>query len=123
VMAPHQYVYFDHNQHQMQVDSEVRIGGLITLEDVYGYEPIPAEMSEEEAQHVLGAQGQIWTEYMKNSKEVEWMAFPRILALAEVLWSPKDMKDYERFSKRFPHLLQQLDLMDVKYYRLFEIAD
>ncbi|MCD4753892.1 MAG: beta-N-acetylhexosaminidase, partial [Anaerolineaceae bacterium] len=123
VMAPHQHVYFDHNQHQAQVDSEVRIGGLITLEDVYAYEPVPAEMSEEEAQHVLGAQGQIWTEYMKNSKEVEWMAFPRTLALAEVLWSPKDKKDYPGFSERFPHLLRQLELMDVNYYRLFEIVD
>jgi len=123
VMAPHQYVYFDHNQHQVQVDSEVRIGGLITLKDVYAYEPIPAGMSEEEAQHVLGAQGQIWTEYMKNGKEVEWMAFPRMLALSEVLWSPKDKKDYPEFSERYPHLLKQLDLMDVNYYRLFEIAD
>ncbi len=92
---------------------------MTTVEDVYQYEPVPEELTKEEAQHVLGGQGQIWTEYMATPKDVEWMAFPRVLALAETLWTSPDGKDYQDFMKRFPQLLKQLDLMDVRYYRKF----
>ena len=90
---------------------------MTTLEDVYNYEPMPSEMTQKAAMHVLGGQGQIWTEYMRTPKDVEWMAFPRVLALAETLWTPKENKDLGNFLARFPQLLKQLDRLDVRYYR------
>lgn len=117
VMAPNQYVYLDYNQDQAQAEGEIRIGGLITLDKVYGYEPIPAELTDAEAVHVLGAQGQIWTEYILDPKQVEWMAFPRACALAEVVWSPADARDFADFQQRLSGDLQRLDILDVNYYR------
>lgn len=116
VMAPNQYVYFDHFQTEEQSSEEVRIGGLTTIERVYAYEPIPRGLTEDEARHVLGAQGQIWTEYMPGPKDVEWMAFPRAAALAEVLWLDPAQKDINDFSRRLSENLASLAVLDVKYY-------
>lgn len=68
-----------------------------------------------EPTHVLGAQAQLWTEYMLNAKHVEYMAYPRMVALAEVLWSAKVRRDYADFTKRLPTHLARLDALDVNY--------
>jgi hexosaminidase len=117
VMAPNHYVYFDYYQTEEQSDAEIRIGGYLPIDRVYGYEPIPAGLTPEQAAHVLGAQGQIWTEYMPGPKDVEWMAFPRVAALAEVLWLDPAKKEYADFSERLAQTLARLDVLDVKYYR------
>ena len=85
---------------------------------MYGYEPIVAELSAEEAQHVLGAQAQLWTEYLATPRNVEYMAFPRLAALAEVVWTPAASKDYADFLERLPEHLERLDALDVNYRRL-----
>jgi hexosaminidase len=115
VMAPTDYTYFDYYQSK-DVDKEpLAIGGYIPLEVVYNYEPVPKEIPPEYAKHVLGAQGQLWTEYMPTPKQVEYMAFPRLTALAEVTWTQRESKDYREFLERLSTHLKRLGIFDVNY--------
>jgi hexosaminidase len=113
VMAPEKPTYFDHDQAEDQV---LPIRGLNTLADVYAYEPVPMELSESEAKHVLGAQGQLWTEYMPDPQRMEYMAWPRLCALAEVLWSPRETRDASDFTRRLETHLERLRILDVNFF-------
>ena len=118
IMTPSSDVYFDYYQSD-PVTEPLAIGGYLPLEKVYSYEPIPAELSAEEAKHILGAQGNIWTEYMKTSDYVEYMAYPRACALAEVVWSAKSNKNWADFSKRLVTHFTRLDAMGLNYSKAF----
>ena len=98
IMTPGSHCYFDHYQSKPIEDEPFAIGGFTTLEKVYSYEPIPESLSTKEALHILGAQGNVWTEYMKTPDYVEYMILPRMAALSEVNWSSN--KDWKLFSKR-----------------------
>ena len=115
VMAPTDYTYLDYYQSKEQDKEPLAIGGYLPLEVVYNYEPIPKELSAEEAKHVLGAQGQIWTEYIPNPKQAEYMAYPRAAALAETTWTPRDRKDYAGFLDRVAVQQKRWDILDVNY--------
>jgi hexosaminidase len=115
VMTPTSHTYFDYYQSKDRTTEPLAIGGFLPLETVYAYEPVPAELEPEFARHVLGAQGQLWTEYMSNPKQVEYMAFPRLSALAEVLWSPKEAKDYSDFLQRLGTHVERLAVLDVNF--------
>ena len=91
------------------------IGGFLPLDSVYAYEPVPAELEPQFAPHILGAQGQVWTEYIEGPKNVEYMAFPRESALAEVLWTPKARRDFADFSARLAAEFARLQALDVNY--------
>ena len=82
---------------------------------VYGYDPMPSELEAQYQKHILGAQGQLWTEYIRTPKEVEYMAYPRTSALSEVVWTPPEKKDYQSFLARLNVHLDRLRLMDVNY--------
>jgi hexosaminidase len=118
VMAPNQRLYFDHYQRPEKdelakgVQFEA-IGGFRPLDNVYAYEPVPAALTPEQAKHVLGMQAQLWTEYMHDWKKVEYMAFPRIAALAEVAWTPAEKKNYENFRSRLDGILKHYDAAKV----------
>ena len=99
-MTPGSHTYFDHYQSRNTRLEPLAIGGFLPLDSVYAYEPVPAELEPQFATHILGAQGQVWTEYIEGPKNVEYMAFPRVAALAEVLWTPKDRKNFADFSAR-----------------------
>ncbi len=114
VMAPTTHTYLDYQQSK-DPKEPLGIGGFLPLETVYEYEPIPAELEPEFAKHVLGAQGQLWTEYMPNPKRVEYMAFPRLTALAEVVWTPKDRKNYADYLQRLEPHLKRLTALDVNF--------
>ena len=113
VMTPTSHTYFDYYQSKDQAREPLAIGGFLPLETVYGYEPVPAQLEPQFAVHVLGAQGQVWTEYMPTSKQVEYMAFPRLTALAEVVWSPKAARNYSDFLARLGTHLLRLRALDV----------
>jgi hexosaminidase len=117
VMATNKKVYFDYYQSADREREPLAIGGLCTLETVYGYEPVPAALDAGAAAHVLGAQGQLWTEYMADWPYVEYMAFPRACALAEVLWSPAAGRDFAAFRQRLDAHLRRLARMGVNYRR------
>jgi hexosaminidase len=115
VMAPTSHTYFDYYQTSDTESEPLAIGGLLPLETVYQFDPIPSELSPAQSRHVLGAQGQIWTEYIKGPKQVEFMAFPRLSALAEVLWTPPARRNFDDFNARLTTHLRRLSVLDVNY--------
>src|SRR5437879_7431210 len=117
VMTPTSNTYFDYYQSQDAAREPLAIGGFLPLETVYGYEPIPPALDSLQARHVLGTQGQIWTEYQRTPKNVEFMVFPRLVALAEVAWTPREQKNLADFSTRLSKHLTRLDVLDVTYRR------
>lgn len=115
VFATNQFTYFDHYQSADPWREPLAIGGCLPLAKAYSHEPVPATFTPEQAAHVLGAQGQLWTEYLADPKQVEYMAFPRLTALAEVAWTPAARKDYGDYLARLAAHLRRLDALDVNY--------
>ena len=114
IMTPGTYCYFDHAQ--MKNSDSLTIGGYLPLDTVYSYHPVPWELKESEAHYILGAQGNVWTEYMANPEKVDYMIFPRMSALSEVLWSPKDSRDITRFRSELPDLYKRYELLGANYF-------
>jgi hexosaminidase len=117
IMTPGNPVYFDHSQSENE--DSVTIGGYNSIEKVYAYEPIPKELNAEEAKYVLGAQANLWTEYIKNPGKFEYMLLPRLAALSEVLWSPKEKKSWDDFEKRLQVQFRRYDLWKVNYSKAY----
>jgi hexosaminidase len=115
VMAPTSNTYFDYYQSRDTQDEPLAIGGYLPLDMVYGFDPMPSDLESQYQKHILGAQGQLWTEYIRTPKEVEYMAYPRTAALAEVVWTPAGKKDYQSFLARLNVHFERLQLMDVNY--------
>lgn len=114
VMAPTSHTYFDYYQGPLS-EEPLAIGGNLPLAKVYGYDPVPDAIAPEKAKHVLGVQGQLWSEYIASPEHLQYMAYPRATALAEVAWSPKAEKDYGRFLDRLRTHLERLKAMGVNY--------
>jgi hexosaminidase len=116
VMAPGDYTYFDHYQSGDRDSEPAAIGGFLPLDSVYAYDPVPASLTPDQARHILGGQGQIWTEYIPDPKHVEYMAFPRLEALSEVLWTLPAFKNFADFFSRLSTVdVARLDALDVRY--------
>ncbi len=114
VMCPTSYCYFDYYQADPDFEPEA-IGGLITLKKVYSFEPIPNELNAEESKYILGAQGNLWTEYVQTPEHAEYMILPRMTALAEVVWSPVQTRDWNDFLLRLQEQFKRFDNMGVQY--------
>ena len=114
IMTPPNPMYFDYYQGN-PASEPLAIGGFVPLDSVYAYEPIPAILTPQEAAHVIGAQGNLWTEYIPTPTQAEYMLMPRMLALSEVLWSPKEARNWQGFVARLPAQLARLDAMGVRY--------
>ena len=117
VMTPGGWCYFDHSQ--TKNEDSVTIGSYLPLEKVYNYEPIPASLTAEEGKYILGAQGNVWTEYMAYPSKVEYMIFPRMSALSEVLWSNKDKRNWQNFEKRLPTQIKRYQLWKANYSKAY----
>ncbi len=117
VMTPGSHTYLDHYQSLDTAAEPLAIGGFLPLDTVYSYEPIPGILTPAEGRHVLGAQAQLWTEYIADPKQAEYMAFPRLCALAEVVWTSPERKDFAAFSARLETHLRRLEILDVNYRR------
>jgi hexosaminidase len=100
VMSPSSHLYFDHYQSEDRINEPVAIGGFTTLEKVYSFEPVPEILTEEEAKYILGAQGNLWTEYIPSGNHAEYMLLPRLLALSEVAWTGKGNRNFSDFERR-----------------------
>jgi hexosaminidase len=118
VMAPGSHTYFDHYQSRDRKAEPLAIGGFTPIDSVYAFEPIPPSLTPEQAKHILGFQAQLWSEYIPNPKHLEYMAYPRMVALSEGLWTAKANKDFGNFMARLPEHLKRLDAMDVNYRKL-----
>lgn len=112
IMTPTTYCYLDYYQSQ-DPSEPLAIGGFLPIEQVYGYNPVPAVLTAEEAAYIQGVQGNVWTEYMKTPEQVEYMAFPRALALAEIGWTPQAQRDFGSFAPRLAAHVRRLQAMGV----------
>ncbi|MCU4177415.1 family 20 glycosylhydrolase [Carboxylicivirga sp. N1Y90] len=115
VMTPGNWCYLDHYQGDSRVEP-VAIGGYTTLEETYSYEPVPEQLQADMAHHVLGTQGNVWSEYMYTPELVEYRVYPRIIALAEVNWSQKSKKDYADFVQRLNAQFIRMDAHNINYH-------
>jgi hexosaminidase len=115
VMTPTAYCYLDHYQSTNRAAEPRAIGSFLALKKVYSLEPVPAGVPPELQSHILGAQGNLWAEYIPNLRHAEYMLFPRLTALAEVTWSAKSARDWDSFKLRLPAQARRLDAMGVNY--------
>lgn len=114
VMTPGSYCYFDHYQGDPATEPNA-FGGFTPLDKVYSYNPIPEELNAQQSKYILGVQANLWTEYILDFKQVQYMIFPRLLALSEVGWGTVDPKNYKEFEGRVIHEFKNLDKMGVNY--------
>jgi hexosaminidase len=117
ILTPGSHAYFDHYQAE-NGDEPLAIGGFLPLKKVYSFNPIPEELTAVEAQFVLGAQGNVWTEYMPTTDQVEYMAFPRMLAMSEVVWKGPTQNletDYPEFLSRVEPFMKRMDALAINY--------
>lgn len=117
IMTPGNPVYFDHTQSRNE--DSVTIGGYNPIENVYNYEPIPKELNAEQGKYVLGAQANMWAEYFEYPSKVEYMMFPRMMALSEVLWSPAAKRNWKDFERRLPSVYERLDKQKINYSKAY----
>ena len=114
IMTPGKPLYFDNYQDDPSFEPTA-IGGYSNLKDVYDYNPVPKELSEAEKLHIIGAQGNMWTEFIKTSDQVEYMLLPRLAALSEIVWTPDELKNWEDFTKRLSHFCVEYDFHHYNY--------
>ncbi|RLT81603.1 beta-N-acetylhexosaminidase [Bacteroides acidifaciens] len=105
IMTPNDYMYFDYYQSADKEQEPLAMGSGVTVEKVYGFEPVVTELENEEKKHILGVQANMWTEYIATPEHVEYMMVPRMAALAEVQWMMPEEKDYQEFLKRLNSLV------------------
>lgn len=117
VMSPNNECYFDHYQAEPE-NEPLAIGGYTDLKDVYSYEPVPTELTNEEVKHILGAQANVWTEYITTPEHVEYMVLPRLCALSEVVWTDPKIKDFEDFKSRLSKHVLRLEFKHYNYRQL-----
>ena len=115
VMTPTTFCYFDYQQVEDVLFEPSRCGGFIPIEKVYALDPAPDSLSQAAREHILGAQANLWTEYMTNERMVEYQALPRMSALSEVQWSQPARKDYEAFKERLTRLTALFELYHYTY--------
>lgn len=115
IMTPNTYLYFDYYQSLDKANEPDAIGGYLPLERVYSYEPMPKELTADEARHIIGVQANIWTEYMPTFKQMQYMGLPRIAALSEVQWNQPQLKNYTDFSNRLVGLTNIYDRLGYNY--------
>ncbi|KQN33480.1 beta-N-acetylhexosaminidase [Pedobacter sp. Leaf41] len=117
IMTPENKMYFNHAQ--FVKEDSLTAGKPSLLADVYNYEPIPAELDAEQAKYIWGGQGCLWTEYVTNPAKVQYQLFPRLDALSEILWSPKEKKNYADFQKRLKTQFKRYDLIGIEYSKKY----
>jgi hexosaminidase len=116
VLTPGATTYFDHYQSRDTTHEPLAIGGFLPLDTVYTWEPMPAALEPQFQAHILGVQGQLWTEYLPDPKSVEYMAYPRMSALAEVAWTSAAARRVDDFHARLSVHLERLTALDVKFW-------
>jgi len=117
IMTPEDKVYFNHAQ--FAKEDSLTANKVALLADVYNYEPIPAQLTTEQGQYIWGGQGCLWSEYITNPAKVQYQLFPRLDALSEILWSPKEKRNYPDFLNRLKTQFKRYDLMGITYSKRY----
>jgi hexosaminidase len=119
IMTPGPFTYL--NYAQTKSKDSLTAGGYLPLDKVYGFEPVPKELNQEEAKYILGAQGNVWTEYIPYESKVEYMIFPRMTALSEVLWAQGDKKNFTDFKRRLKEtVIPRYQFWNSNYFKEYE---
>lgn len=105
IMAPHYNLYFDYNQGEDLSKEPLSIGEYISVQKVYEYEPVPSQLTEDEAKYIIGPQANLWTEYIETASHAEYMLLPRLAALSEIQWGNAKNKNYQSFLSRMGNML------------------
>ena len=122
IMTPNSYCYFDYYQSRKIQDEPFAIGGFVSVEKVYSFEPYTPDMTPEQREHILGVQANLWTEYIKTPEHLEYMLLPRMSALSEVQWCTEENRDYHHFLDKMSHMLEIYHAMDFNYAKhIFEV--
>jgi hexosaminidase len=119
IMSPGKWVYLDYAQDTLTTEP-LSVGGYTPVSKVYNYEPVPPQLSKDEEKYIIGSQCNVWSEYMKTPEHVEYMVYPRATAMSEVLWTPKENKNYDDFIKRMTVHVGRLKAMNVNYAKHIE---
>ncbi|HEY4649718.1 MAG TPA: family 20 glycosylhydrolase [Gemmatimonadales bacterium] len=114
IMTPSDHAYLDYYQGD-PANEPLAIGGFVPLDTVYAFEPVPHDLAPNEAAHVIGGQGSLWTEYIPTPAKAEYMLLPRLLALSETLWSPRETRNWDQFRARLPLHFTRLDALGFEY--------
>jgi hexosaminidase len=117
VVAQHSHLYFNFYQSEPTAEEPPAIGGMTSLGKVYSFNPFLDGVAEDKKHHIIGAQGQLWTEYISSMKQLEYMAFPRVCALGEILWSAGGKKSFRDFLLRLDYHRQRLACLNVNAHR------
>ncbi|RYE24855.1 MAG: beta-N-acetylhexosaminidase, partial [Sphingobacteriaceae bacterium] len=116
VMSPGAFMYIDHAQAKDGKTEPLSIGGFLPLNVVYNYHPVPAELTPAQQKYILGVQANMWTEYIPTSEKLEYMIFPRAMALAEVGWTKPENKNFDDFTQnRLPKALSYLEKSEINF--------
>jgi len=115
IMVPHMYMYLDYYQGDER-NYDIPVGPYLPLSKVYNYDPVPQLLDADKQHHILGMQGNVWTEYMYDDDHTEYQTYPRIIAVAETGWAGKDNKNYEDFIRRLDDIRCRLDMHNINYY-------
>lgn len=115
IMTPNTYLYFDYYQTKDIEDEPLAIGGYVPVDMVYNYEPVPASLTPEEKEYIIGVQANHWSEYFPTFSQLQYMALPRWAALAEIQWTMPEKKNYENFLARMPHMMDIYSLEGYNY--------
>lgn len=122
IMTPNSYCYLDYYQSRKIQDEPFAIGGFVSVEKVYSFEPYTPEMTPEQRDHILGVQANLWTEYIKTLEHLEYMLLPRMSAVSEVQWCVEGQRDYNRFLDKMTHMLEIYKAMGFNYAKhIFEV--
>jgi hexosaminidase len=114
IMSPYSHLYFDGYQAEPKIEPKA-IGYFTPLDTVYAFEPRHPQMTDEDAKHLLGAQANVWTEFISTEDYFQYMVFPRMDALAEISWSPKERKNFTDFKQRLKTQLLRYDRKNINY--------
>jgi hexosaminidase len=114
IMTPTDNAYLDYYQGDPKSEP-LAIGGFLPLDSVYAWEPMPNVLTAEQGAHILGAQGNLWSEHVPTATHAEYMLFPRVLAMSEVFWSPKELRNWDGFLARMSPQLARLDALGANY--------
>ena len=115
IMSPNSHCYFDHYQSEDREQEPLAIGGFLSVEKVYAFDPIPEELEEDKRKYILGGQANLWTEYIDSEEHAEYMLFPRMTALSEVLWSPKESNNWPDFRSRLEDFRSIYHALEINY--------
>ena len=120
IMSPLNPLYFNLYENEERLITPLAYPGLIPLDKVYNYNPVPQSLTGNDAKNIIGVQANLWSEYVNNGKTAEYMTFPRACALAETGWSPQASKDYADFISRLKVNSKHLDRLGVNYSKYFQ---